>query len=120
VALSIASGCALPVLADTPNQSNPATGAVCTPTPTPPPDALAVAMCGTPTPTPTFPPFPLAAPTGAATPGAVPPLTLRVGNPSPGATVSAGMYMFQGVAFDPAAQGASGVDTSRSVPITID
>jgi len=81
-----------------------------TPTPTPPPDVLALKTCGTPTPTPTFPPFPLAAPTAAATPGAVPPLTLRVGNPSPGDTVSAGMYMFHGVAFDPAAQGASGVD----------
>ena len=81
-----------------------------TPTPTPPPNVQALATCGSPTPTPTFPPFPLAAPGVGATPGAVRALTLRVGNPSAGDTVSAGMYVFQGVAFDPQAQGSSGVD----------
>jgi hypothetical protein len=81
-----------------------------TPTPTPPPNVQALATCGSPTPTPTFPPFPLAAPGVPATPGAIRALTLRVGNPSGGDTVSAGMYTFQGVAFDPQAQGNTGVD----------
>lgn len=81
-----------------------------TPTPTPPPNVQALPTCGTPTPTPTFPPFPLAAPGLVATPSAARVLTLRVGNPGAGDTLSAGMYVFQGVAFDPQAQGNSGVD----------
>jgi len=54
------------------------------------------------------PPFP--APTAGATPGVAHTLTLRVGNPQAGDSVSAGMYVFQGLAFDSLAQGTSGVD----------
>jgi hypothetical protein len=79
-----------------------------TPTPTPPPDTLSLKPCGSPTPTPTFPPFPQ--PTAGATPGVSGALTLRLGNPQPGDSVSPGMYVFQGQAFDPSAQGSSGVD----------
>jgi len=79
-----------------------------TPTPTPPPDTLSLKPCGSPTPTPTFPPFPQ--PTAGVTPGVSGALTLRVGNPQPGDSVSPGMYVFQGQAFDPSAQGSSGVD----------
>jgi hypothetical protein len=87
-----------------------------TPIPTPPPNMLSLPPCGTPTPTPTFPAFPGVASTpgiaASVTPGVVPLTspTLRVDNPQPGDTISAGMHVFEGLAFDSLAQSATGVD----------
>jgi hypothetical protein len=78
-----------------------------TPTPTPPPVMLSLPPCGSPTPTPTFPPLPVALAGATSVPAS---LTLNVFNPQPGDTLAHGMYLIQGVAFDPGASAGSGVD----------
>jgi hypothetical protein len=67
------------------------------PAPNPAPDM------GAATPTPLAP----ATPTATATPAGT--LTLRVGNPQAGDSISRGMYVIQGVAFDSRAVGTAGV-----------
>jgi hypothetical protein len=84
-------------------------GNALTPTPTPPRAEVSPVPCGSPTPTPTFPTFPVAL--AAATPGVSDSLTLRVFNPQNGDTLSRGMYVIQGLAFDAQAQQGTGIES---------
>jgi hypothetical protein len=84
-------------------------GNALTPTPTPPPADVSPVPCGSPTPTPTFPAFPV--PLAGATPGVSDSLTLRVFNPQDGDTLSRGVYVIQGLAFDAQAQHGTGIES---------